>query len=94
MCPIECKLWETVKLASKNRQDKNKLGFKNQISNDEPDQISYKNSQIKNNLTLRTKIIGTKNVLKVKFDSTWFLLALNPWVSVGPSNLRRILGNP
>ena len=33
----------TVKLDFKNRQDKNQLGFKNQIINDQPDKISYKN---------------------------------------------------
>ena len=58
----------TVKLDFKNRQDKNQLGFKNQITNDQLDQISFKNRQDKNNLTLRTKMIVTKNVLKVKFD--------------------------
>ena len=57
----------TVKLDFKNRQDKNQLGFKNQISNNQLDQISLKNRQDKNNLTLRTKMIVTKNVLKVKF---------------------------
>ena len=58
----------TVELDFKNRQDKNQLGFKNQIINDRLDQISSKNCQDKNNLTLRTKIVVTKNVLKVKFD--------------------------
>ena len=58
----------TVKLDFKNRQDKNQLGFKNQITNDQLDQINFKNRQDKNNLTLRTKIAVTKNVLKVKFD--------------------------
>ena len=58
----------TVKLEFKNRQDKNHLDFKNQITNDQLDQISFKNCQDKNNLTLRTKIAVTKNVLKVKFD--------------------------
>ena len=60
----------TVDLDFKNRQDKNQLGFKNQISNDRLDQISFKNPQDKNNLTLRTIMIVTKNVLKVKFDCT------------------------
>ena len=58
----------TVKLDFKNRQDKNQLGFKNQIANDQVDQISFKDRQDKNNLTLRTKMAVTKNVLKVKFD--------------------------
>ena len=58
----------TVKLDFKNRQDKNQLGLKNQISNDRLDQISFKNRQDKKNLNLRTKIVVTKNVLKVKFD--------------------------
>ena len=58
----------TVKLDFKNRQDKNQLGFKNQITNDQFDQISFKDHQDKNNLTLRTKMVVTKNVLKVKFD--------------------------
>ena len=58
----------TVKLDFKNRQDKNQLGFKNQITNDQLGQISFKNRQDKNNLTLRTKMAVTKNVLKVKFD--------------------------
>ena len=59
----------TVELDFKNRQDKNQLGFKNQITNDQLDQISFKNRQDKNNLTLRTKMIVTRNILKVKFDS-------------------------
>ena len=58
----------TVKLDFKNRQDKNQLGFKNQIANDQVDQISFKDRQDKNNLTLRTKMVVTKNVLKVKCD--------------------------
>ena len=53
---------------TKNRQDKNQLGFKNHIANDQVDQISFKDRQDKNNLTLRTKMAVTKNVLKVKFD--------------------------
>ena len=53
---------DTVKLDFKNRQDKNQLGFKNQIANDQVDKID------KNNLTLRAKVAVTKNVLKVKFD--------------------------
>ena len=61
-----------VKLDFKNRQDKNQLGFKNQINNDQLDQISFKNRQDKNNLTLRTKMSVTKNVLKVKFDCISF----------------------
>ena len=60
----------TVELDFKNRQDKNQLGFKNQITNDQLGQISFKNRQDKNNLTLRTKMAVTKNVLKVKFDCT------------------------
>ena len=60
----------TVELDFKNRQDKNQLGFKNQIANDQVDQISFKDRQDKNNLTLRTKMAVTKNVLKVKFDCT------------------------
>ena len=71
-------LWNriTVKLDFKNRQEKKQLGFKNQISNDQLDQISFKHRQDKNNLTLRTKMIVTKNVLKVKFDCIllWTLL--------------------
>ena len=55
-----------------NRQDKNQLGSKNQINNDQIGQISFKNRQDKNNLTLRTKMAVTKNVLKVKFDCTYF----------------------
>ena len=58
----------TVKLDFKNRQDKNQLGFKNLITNDQIGQNSFKNLQDKNNLTLRTKMIATKNVLKVRFD--------------------------
>ena len=58
----------TVKLDFKNRQDKNQLGFKNQITNDKLGQISFKNRQDKNNLTLRMKMAETTNVLKVKFD--------------------------
>ena len=54
----------TVKLDFKNRKDKNQLGFKNQITNDQLDHITFKNCQNKNNLTLRTKIAVTKNVLK------------------------------
>ena len=42
--------------------------FKNQIANDQVDQISFKDRQDKNNLILRTKMAVTKNVLKVKFD--------------------------
>ena len=57
----------TIEHGFKNRQNKNQLGFKNQITNDQLDQISFKNCQDKNNLTLRTKMIVTKNVLKVKF---------------------------
>ena len=49
----------TVELDFKNRQDKNQLGFKNQVANDRQD---------KHNLTLRTKMAVTKNVIKVKFD--------------------------
>ena len=60
----------TVKLDSKNRQDKNQLDFKNQITNDQLGQFSFKNCQYKNNLTLRTKMAVTKNCLKVKFDCT------------------------
>ena len=60
----------TVKLDFKNRQDKNQLDFKNQITNDQLDQISFKNHQDRNNLALRTKLTVTKNVLKVKFDCT------------------------
>ena len=59
-----------VELDFKNRQDKNKLGFKNQITNDQLGQISFKNRYDKNNLTLRTKMAMTKNVFKVKFDCT------------------------
>ena len=54
----------TVKLDFKNRQVKNQLGFKNQINNDQLDQISFKNYQDKNNLTLRTKMGMTKMFLK------------------------------
>ena len=62
----------TVKLDFKNCQDKNQLGFKNQIANDQVDQISFKDRQDENNLTLRTKMAVTKNVLEVKFDCTPF----------------------
>ena len=61
----------SVEIDFKNRQDKNQLGFKNQVTNDQLGQISFKNRQDKNNLTLRTKMAVTKNVLKVKFDCTW-----------------------
>ena len=61
-----------VELDFKNRQDKNQLGFKNQITNDQLGQISFKNRQDKNNLTLRMKMAVTKNILKVKFDCTYF----------------------
>ena len=60
----------TVELDFKRRQDKNQLGFKNQITNDQVDQISFKDRHDKSNLTLRTKMVMTKNVLKVKFDCT------------------------
>ena len=60
----------TVEHDFKNCQDKNQLGFKNQIANDQVDHISFRERQDKNNLTLRTKMIVTKNVLKVKFDFT------------------------
>ena len=58
----------TVDLDFKNRQDKNQLGFKNQISNDRLDQISFKNPQDKNNLTLRTFLVTVIFVLKVKLS--------------------------
>ena len=64
------KLINTVKLDFKNRPYKNQLGFKNQITNDQVDRISFKDRQDKKNLTLRTKMAVTKNVLKVKFDCT------------------------
>ena len=64
-------------VSSKNSQDKNKLGFKNLITNDHLDQISFKNHQDKNNLTLRTKIVVTKNVLKVKFDCAFHIFFKN-----------------
>ena len=67
----------TVKLDFKNGQDKNQLGFKNQITNDQLGQISFKNRQDKNNLTLGTQMAVTKNVLKVKFDCTYVLLGAN-----------------
>ena len=54
----------TVKLDFKNCQDKNQLDFKNQITNDQLGQFSFKNRQYKNNLTLRTKMAVTKIVLK------------------------------
>ena len=60
--------FSTVELDFKNRQDKNQLGFKNQITNDQLGQFSFKNRQYKNNLTLRLKMAVSKNVLKVKFD--------------------------
>ena len=60
----------TVELDFKNCQNKNHLGFKNQIIKDQLDKISFKNRQDKSNLTLRTKMALTKNVLKVKFDCT------------------------
>ena len=62
--------WIAVKLDFKNLQEKNQLDFKNQITNDQLDQICFKNRQDKNNMTLRTKMAVTKNVLKVKFDCT------------------------
>ena len=62
--------YHTVEPDFKNRQDKNQLGFKNQIINDQLEQISFKNCQDKSNLTLRTKMVVTKNVLKVKFDGS------------------------
>ena len=40
---IKSSIKSTVKLDFKNRQDKNQLGFKNQITNDQFDQISFKN---------------------------------------------------
>ena len=86
----------TVKLDLKNRQDKNQLGFKNQIPNDQVDQISFKDRQDKNNLTLRTKMAVTKNVLKVKFDCISLLFAfLNPYERHGKSlfNSNKILEN-
>ena len=52
----------TVELDFKDRQHKNQLGFKNQIGNDQVDKISFKDHQVKNNLTLRTKMALTKNV--------------------------------
>ena len=58
----------TVKLDFKNRQDKNQLGFKNQITNDQVDQISFLDRQDKNILSLRTKMTVNKKVLKAKFD--------------------------
>ena len=58
----------------KNHQDKNQLGFKNQITNDQLGQIIFKNPQDKNNLTLRTIMTVIKNVLKVKFDCMYELL--------------------
>ena len=61
----------TVELDFKTCQDKNHLGFKNQITNDQLGQISFKSLQDKNNLSLRTKLVVTKNVLKLKFDYTW-----------------------
>ena len=66
-----CDFKSTVKLDFKNRQDKNQLGFKNQIANDQVDHISFRDCQNKNNLTLRTKMTVTKNFLKVKFDCTY-----------------------
>ena len=68
------KIESSVKLDFKIHQDKNKLGFKNQIARDQVDQTSFKDRQDKNNLTLRTKMEVTKNVLKVKFDCTPFEL--------------------
>ena len=64
------KISGTVELDFKNRQDKIQLGFKNQNTNDQFDQISFKDHQDKNNLTVRTKMVVTKNVLKVRFDRT------------------------
>ena len=45
----------TVKLDFKNRQGKNQLGFKNQITNGQLGQISFKKRQDKNSLTLEPK---------------------------------------
>ena len=66
--PKSAKIGNTVKLDFKSCQDKNRLGFKNQIINEQLDQISFKNRQDKNIWTLRTKMAVTKHVLKVKFD--------------------------
>ena len=52
----------TVELDCKNRQDRNQLGFKNQITNDQLEQIGCKDHKDKNNLTLRTKMAVPKNV--------------------------------
>ena len=60
----------TVKLDFKNCQDKNQLGFKNQITNDQLGQINFKKYQDRNNLSLRTKLAMIRNVLEVKFDCT------------------------
>ena len=49
-------IFYTVKLDFKNHQDKNQLGFKNQITNDQHDQISFKNRQDKNQLGFKNKI--------------------------------------
>ena len=62
----------TVELDFKNCQDKNQLGLKNQIANDQVNKVSFKDRQDKNNMTLRTKMAVTKNVLKVKFDCIFF----------------------
>ena len=67
--------------------------FKNQIANDQVDQISFKDHQDKNKLTLRTKMAVTKNVLKVKFDCTSlsqfgvFDLAIYKLVNAGKSSI-------
>ena len=51
---------------------KNQLCFKKQITNDQLDQNSFKIRQDKNNLTLRTKMAVTKNILKVKLTVQLF----------------------
>ena len=81
-------LSSTVKLDFKNCQDKNQLWFENQIANDQVNKVSFKDRQDKNNMTLRTKMAVTKNVLKVKFDCTWIvsdtLSNLRPEISLSP----------
>ena len=56
-CTTKClEICSTVKLDFKNRQDKNQLGFKNQITNDQLGKISFKNRQDKNQLDFQNQI--------------------------------------
>ena len=65
-----------VELDFKNRQDKNQLGFKNQITNDQLVQISFKNHQDKNILTLTAEPIVVPNP---QMDHIWDLIDITLW---------------